>query len=576
MRECADVDLRAALRAAAAHYGWTRQLCDAVCAHYDARDARVCADDNDDDDAYAAMNDENHAPNTCTPAAPATCARDDEPLSAAVRSAARDDERSSLNADRQSALSSSSCDDAEFVTPAGTPVHASDASARDEPSAGETCEAVPHTAQALEDSGSSIEVRRRRPAQPRSAAAGRRRVVVVSSSSSSSSSSEADEPTAAPASAARAAQPPSPAASPVAQSATPGRRRLVRRAPAAGAPAATTTTTTATPVRSRGLVEAPRSGHKQRLDELTTQLADSECEEDSAEDTAGSGDGDGASGSDGERGDTCSSGDDRNAANDDDDDDEEQDSFVVDDDVVEYAIGASDEDSAAATDSAASESPRVRRPRKPKHHRRREVLVSSSDDDDDDDDDADDAGRGENRSPSRGARDDVVDLTDAIDRLDLSTPVRPTREQGDTPEWVRTHPTPAQTAAAQSRRVVPAGALTPAQFSRRRDALTRGMYAELNAQVFEGKLPSDMRVEWSKRLNRTAGVTYTSFAPGTVEPTARIELASKVVDSEERLRQTLCHEMCHAAAWLVHRVRKPPHGKHFQYWYASASARKRE
>ena len=34
----------------------------------------------------------------------------------------------------------------------------------------------------------------------------------------------------------------------------------------------------------------------------------------------------------------------------------------------------------------------------------------------------------------------------------------------------------------------------------------------------------------------------------------------------EKLKQTLCHEMCHAAAWLVHGVCKPPHGAHFKHW----------
>jgi hypothetical protein len=32
---------------------------------------------------------------------------------------------------------------------------------------------------------------------------------------------------------------------------------------------------------------------------------------------------------------------------------------------------------------------------------------------------------------------------------------------------------------------------------------------------------------------------------------ATIELSTKVIDDEERLRSTLLHEMCHAAQWLV-------------------------
>ena len=37
-----------------------------------------------------------------------------------------------------------------------------------------------------------------------------------------------------------------------------------------------------------------------------------------------------------------------------------------------------------------------------------------------------------------------------------------------------------------------------------------------------------------------------------------------------RLRNTLCHEMCHAAAWLVNHVAKPPHGRIFKDWAALA------
>ena len=32
---------------------------------------------------------------------------------------------------------------------------------------------------------------------------------------------------------------------------------------------------------------------------------------------------------------------------------------------------------------------------------------------------------------------------------------------------------------------------------------------------------------------------------------SKIELSSKVLDSADRLRDTLVHEMCHAAAWII-------------------------
>ena len=47
---------------------------------------------------------------------------------------------------------------------------------------------------------------------------------------------------------------------------------------------------------------------------------------------------------------------------------------------------------------------------------------------------------------------------------------------------------------------------------------------------------------------------------------ARIELSSKVIDDSHKLRQTLAHELCHAAAWLLEASNKPPHGPAFRAW----------
>lgn len=134
-----------------------------------------------------------------------------------------------------------------------------------------------------------------------------------------------------------------------------------------------------------------------------------------------------------------------------------------------------------------------------------------------------------------------------------------------------------------------------------------------NACAFDGRLPNDLVVSWSKHLKTTAGVTHYSrtILPSTAHPrsslgqapaddsyaacpsgagsvavgdagadalasdavstttttssppflyTARIELSTKVLDNEAKLRRTLVHEMCHAAAWLLDHTAKPPHG----------------
>ena len=54
--------------------------------------------------------------------------------------------------------------------------------------------------------------------------------------------------------------------------------------------------------------------------------------------------------------------------------------------------------------------------------------------------------------------------------------------------------------------------------------------------------------------------------------TARVELSSKVLDCFAKLERTLCHELCHVAAWLVDHTAKPPHGPVFRAWAAKAMA----
>jgi len=72
-------------------------------------------------------------------------------------------------------------------------------------------------------------------------------------------------------------------------------------------------------------------------------------------------------------------------------------------------------------------------------------------------------------------------------------------------------------------------------------------------------------VTWSNKLRTTAGLTrLLRKASGGRE--AKIELSTKIIDDRKRLRATLLHEMCHAAAWLVDNNSKPPHGPCFKKW----------
>lgn len=48
---------------------------------------------------------------------------------------------------------------------------------------------------------------------------------------------------------------------------------------------------------------------------------------------------------------------------------------------------------------------------------------------------------------------------------------------------------------------------------------------------------------------------------GTTTHITSIDLAIKVTDTEEKLRHTLAHELCHIAAWVLSGELKPPHGE---------------
>ena len=56
-----------------------------------------------------------------------------------------------------------------------------------------------------------------------------------------------------------------------------------------------------------------------------------------------------------------------------------------------------------------------------------------------------------------------------------------------------------------------------------------------------------------------------------VERFSVIELSSKVLDSPDRLRDTLIHEMCHAAAWIISGY-PDGHGPLFKDWARRAMA----
>ena len=90
------------------------------------------------------------------------------------------------------------------------------------------------------------------------------------------------------------------------------------------------------------------------------------------------------------------------------------------------------------------------------------------------------------------------------------------------------------------------------------------LYKSYNESCFDGALPDDLPVTWNKRLLTTAGLT--KMRGGVLGKAASMKLSVKVLDSDARLQNTLLHEMCHAAAWLLDGQKKPPHGPSFWKW----------
>ena len=175
-----------------------------------------------------------------------------------------------------------------------------------------------------------------------------------------------------------------------------------------------------------------------------------------------------------------------------------------------------------------------------------------------------------------------------------------------------TKPSTATTAASERR----AARQRKATFEAARDGIARRLLSDLDANVTGGKLGTmaastgGVRVVWSKTLRSTAGracwrrtvskgvvgagsssdaddadikrvgviAEESAPVPGPkanakaktngvqVQHYASVELASKIVDDEERLVNTLAHEFCHLANFMVSGVRDRPHGVEFKAW----------
>ncbi|KAF2814250.1 uncharacterized protein BDZ99DRAFT_437106 [Mytilinidion resinicola] len=120
-------------------------------------------------------------------------------------------------------------------------------------------------------------------------------------------------------------------------------------------------------------------------------------------------------------------------------------------------------------------------------------------------------------------------------------------------------------------------------FETDKDALAHAFLAELDTLTTFSQIATltastgGTKIVWSKTLKTTAGranwrrETFRTRAPdGTIETKYRnhasIELATKVIDNPDRLRNVLAHEFCHLATFMIDGQRTQPHGAEFKAW----------
>ncbi|XP_026317265.1 HMG box-containing protein C19G7.04-like [Hyposmocoma kahamanoa] len=110
-------------------------------------------------------------------------------------------------------------------------------------------------------------------------------------------------------------------------------------------------------------------------------------------------------------------------------------------------------------------------------------------------------------------------------------------------------------------------------FKALREQLTRRLYVEFNKHVFDDALDADMSIAWDTKLRSTAGMTINRLIKtannGRIR-TSSIKLSTKVLDRPQRLRNTLIHELCHAATWLIDGELKARHGPLWKKWAKQA------
>ncbi|KAJ5281016.1 hypothetical protein N7478_006388 [Penicillium angulare] len=116
-----------------------------------------------------------------------------------------------------------------------------------------------------------------------------------------------------------------------------------------------------------------------------------------------------------------------------------------------------------------------------------------------------------------------------------------------------------------------------------KDDLANKFIRELDTIVNGGKIlemtapTGGLEIRWSKYLQTTAGrasykPSYARLSSGQMDRshvarhTAFIELGSRIIQDEDRLVNTLAHEYCHLANYMITGMLNNPHGADFKKW----------
>ncbi|XP_017055050.1 uncharacterized protein LOC108097331 isoform X2 [Drosophila ficusphila] len=102
-------------------------------------------------------------------------------------------------------------------------------------------------------------------------------------------------------------------------------------------------------------------------------------------------------------------------------------------------------------------------------------------------------------------------------------------------------------------------------FAKNKEQLAQHLYKMFNTQVFNNEL--DVPITWSKLLRNTAGRCMNKRKLN--QRSSVVELSVKVLTTADRLRCTLIHELCHAAAWVFNG--EGGHGRVWKMWAQRAN-----